>query len=66
MHSEKWRQETADVQYKTPAVEKLLIKYQQPDEADKMNKIQKEIGTLSPMPLSPRVLSVSRACASVY
>lgn len=59
MHGEKWRRETADVQYKTPAVEKLLIKYQQPDEADKMNKIQKEIGTL----LS-RVLHV-RVCACV-
>ena len=58
-HGEKWRRETADVQYKTPAVEKLLIKYQQPDEADKMNKIQKEIGTLA------RVRVRVRLCARV-
>ncbi len=63
-HGEKWRRETADVQYKTPAVEKLLIKYQQPDEADKMNKIQKEIGTLLPHVLHVRVCACVRCVYS--
>ncbi len=39
-----WDTFNSDVQFKTDALTSLLIKYQQPDEADKINKIQKELG----------------------
>ncbi|KAL6070396.1 palmitoyltransferase [Balamuthia mandrillaris] len=42
-HSDNWQGQTHDVQLDTPALHTLLEKYQKPDEADNILKIQKEL-----------------------
>jgi len=42
-HSDSWRSARADTQLNTQGINSLLIKYQKPDEADNMSKIQKDL-----------------------
>jgi len=42
-HAEKWSKAEEDAQYQTKEIEDLMAKYQHPEEADKMNKIKREI-----------------------
>lgn len=42
-HSETWQRVRTDTQLTTQGIQSLLIKYQKPDEADNMSKIQKDL-----------------------
>ncbi len=42
-HQNKWNSATADVQLDTPLLKELIVKYQKPDEADNISRIQKEL-----------------------